>query len=306
MTSRSSSPSIVVRAPAKVNLLLAVREKLPDGYHRIETIFQAISLWDEIRLRPAREIALTCDDPRLPASQDNLCYRAARLLHECAGAGRRLGARIDLHKGIPAQAGLGGGSSDAAATLIGLSRMWRLGLRRAQLAEIAAQLGADVPFFLWGGTAFGEGRGEVLTRLGSAPVLHLAVAWREPGVSTAWAYSRWRRGESRPSRPMLGALAAGSAEAVAAALRNDLEVVVLPDRPDIAELKQALLDGGALAALMAGSGSAVFGVFPNHIRAQETALALSKKGMWARAARSIRTGVCVSRLTGAPGKRRSG
>jgi len=295
--SRSASPSLILRAPAKLNLLLAVLEKLPDGYHRIETIFQAVSVWDEIALRPARDITVTCDDPRVPADEDNLCHRAARLLREHVSGGQRLGARIGLRKRIPAQAGLGGGSSDAAATLIGLNRIWRLGLRRARLAEIAAQLGADVPFFLWGGTALGAGRGEILIRLGSAPVLHFTLAWREPGVATAWAYSHCRAAAERsPSRAMRDALAAGSAEAVAAALRNDLEAAVLPERPDIAALKQELLDRGALGALMAGSGSAVFGVFRDRTMAQETAVAMCKRGLWAQAVRSIEAGARASRL----------
>jgi len=289
-------PTLTIRAPAKVNLLLAVLEKLPDGYHRVETVLQTVSLWDEVVLRAVRAITLTCDDPSIPADEANLCHRAAMLLRERAGPRANApGVAITLHKRIPAQAGLGGGSSDAAATLIGLNRLWELRLRRAELGKIAAQLGADVPFFLHGGTALGVGRGEVLTALEPAPLLHMVLARREPGVSTGWAYSRCRpRGGAGASKRMLDALTVRSPSAIAGALRNDLETAVLPERPDIAELKQRLVERGALGALMSGSGSAVLGIFAHHKEAQETAAVMSKNGVWARAVRSIRRGASVA------------
>jgi 4-diphosphocytidyl-2-C-methyl-D-erythritol kinase len=299
--------SFAIRAPAKVNLYLAVIARLPDGYHCVETVIQAVSLWDEVALAPAQDITLTCDEPGIPTGEDNLCYRAAVLLGRRLPPGSKsLGVAIALRKRIPAQAGLGGGSSDAAATLVGLNRMWGLRLRRDELAAVAAQIGADVPFFLRGGTALGTDRGQVLTALGPAPSLHLVLARSGPGVSTAWAYSRCApTGSEGAYRPMVDALYGGSASAVANALRNDLETAVLPERPDIVELKDALRRQGALGVLMSGSGSAVLGIFVDGAAAQETAAVMRKKGAWARAVRGIRTGVrfAAGRIGGQPGPR---
>ena len=283
---------VTIRTPAKVNLLLAVLERLPDGYHRVEAVLQAVSLYDELTLRAAPSITITCDDPRIPTGEGNLCHRAARLLAERVNTGSRIpGAAIALAKRIPPEAGLGGGSSDAAAALLGLNRLWQLGLGADELTEVAAQIGADVPFFIRGGAALGTRRGDLLTPLPQAPTLHLTLVMRGPGVSTAWAYSRCRPGgEQGASGPMVEALKAGSARAIASVLRNDLEAAVLPERRDIAELKRALIQYGALGALMSGSGAAVFAIFADDKAAQETASVMSKNGIWARAVRTIERG----------------
>lgn len=294
----SLSHRIKLRAPAKVNLALAVLGELPDGYHRVETVLQTVSLWDEITLQPRRQgIALVCDEPTVPADESNLCYRAAALLlKESCATSRRVGVAITLCKNIPAQAGLGGGSSDAAATLVGLNRLWGLGLTRRELAVLAAELGADVPFFLYGGSAIGTGRGDRIERLGPGPVIHLVLARASQGVSTSWAYARWPAGAGKhTSGAMLRALATGSPKAIAAALRNDLEPGVLARRRDIADLKARVLDQGALGALMAGSGSAVFGVFADHKGAQETGARMSKNGVWVRVVRTIGSGASFAR-----------
>jgi len=287
-------PNLTLRAPAKVNLFLAVLERLPDGYHRVETVLQAVSLWDEVRLeRTPQGISIACDDPSIPTGEDNLCHRAAALMAQrLPQRVRPLGIAIALRKRIPAQAGLGGGSSDAAATLIGLNRLWRLGLRRRDLLEVAAELGADVPFFVHGGLALATGRGDNISRLKSGPALHMVLCRSGSGVSTAWAYSRCRPcGGEATYRVMLDALDTGAAAAVAAAVRNDLEAAVLPQRRDIAELKERLLGRGAVGALMAGSGSAVVGIFPARKTAQETAAHLSNNRVWACAVRSVGGGV---------------
>jgi len=291
-----SPPSLTVRAPAKVNLFLAVRGERPDGYHEVETVLQAVSLWDELILRRGRGITVTCGNPDVPSGDNNLCCRAARLLAERTGHDiEAAGVAIVLRKNIPMQAGLGGGSSDAAATLVGLNRLWGLRLRRQELIQIAAEIGADVPFFIHGGAALGTGRGERLQRLAPGPVLHMVVANRGPGVSTAWAYSRWRPGARGPSlRRTLAALGAGSPDAVAAALRNDLEAAVLPHRSDIAELKARLMEAGAVGTLMCGSGSAVFGLFQTPRAAQDIAQSVCKNGIWARVVRSIRGGAALA------------
>lgn len=287
-----------LRAPAKVNLVLAVLGKLPHGYHQVETALQTVSLWDEVTLeRRARGIAIACDDPQVPQDESNLCYRAALLLMEHASPRReRGGVVVRLRKQIPIQAGLGGGSSDAAATLVGLNRLWGLRLRRRELRKLAARLGADVPFFIEGGCGVGVGRGDVITRLGAGPALHLVLARDGPGVSTAWAYARCpARSETDALRGIRRALSAPSPQGIAAALRNDLEQAVLPQRPDIARLKARLLQAGALGALMAGSGSAVFGVFPTRKAAQEAAARMSNHGLWAHVVHSIGSGVSFRR-----------
>jgi 4-diphosphocytidyl-2-C-methyl-D-erythritol kinase len=288
-----------LRAPAKVNLSLAVLGTLPDGYHRVHAVLQAVSLWDEVTLRPRRRgITITCDDPDIPTDEHNLCHRAAMLV--MPGGCLHRGVAVHLRKRIPAQAGLGGGSSDAAATLVGLNWLWGLGLRRYELARLAARLGADVPFFIRGGCAVGAGRGDEVTRLGAGPAVHLVLARAGVGVPTPWAYGRCEPGAGRRApRVMLRAVESGSPAAVARALRNDLERAVLPARPDIAELKARLLEHGALGALMAGSGCAVFGIFSTHKAAQETAAAMSKEGVWARAVRSIGSGASFIRGKGA-------
>jgi len=291
-----SPPPLTLRAPAKVNLFLAVRGERPDGYHEVETVLQAVSLWDELVMRQGRGITVTCGNPDVPGGDNNLCCRAARLLAERTGHdAEAMGVAIVLRKHIPVQAGLGGGSSDAAATLSGLNRLWGLRLRRRELTEIAAELGADVPFFIHGGAALGTGRGETLERLAPGPVLHMVVANRGHGVSTAWAYARWRHGgKGPPLRRLRSALEAGSPERIAGALRNDLEAAVLPHRCDIAELKARLMDAGAMGTLMCGSGSAVFGLVQTPRAAQDIAQSMCKNGIWARVVRSIRGGAAVA------------
>jgi 4-diphosphocytidyl-2-C-methyl-D-erythritol kinase len=246
-------------------------------------------------LRGGRGITLTCRDPGVPRGDDNLCCRAARLLAARTGHDvETAGVAITLRKNIPVQAGLGGGSSDAAATLVGLNRLWELRLRRPDLIEIAADLGADVSFFMMGGAALGTGRGERLDALPTGPVLNMIVVNRGAGVSTAWAYSQWRPGSRGSSlRRLLAARDTGSPDAIAAALRNDLEAAVLPHRPDIAELKAYLLGAGAVGTLMCGSGSAVFGLARTPKAAQDIARSMCKNGIWARAVRSIWTGAAL-------------
>jgi len=289
------SSCLKLRAPAKVNLALAVLGHLPDGYHRVETVLQTVSLWDEVTLtaRP-RGITIACREPGVPTDETNLCYQAAALLSEFLPPAPRRGVAIGLRKHIPMQAGLGGGSSDAAATLVGLKRLWGLRLHRAQLQELAARLSADGPFFVEGGCALATGRGDSVERVGAGPRLHFVLVRQGPGVSTAWAYAkRLPRSPKGACQAMARAAGGASPTAIAGLLHNDLEAAVLPERPDIADLKAHLLSEGALGALMAGSGAAVFGIFPTHRAAQESAARMSKNGIWARAVHSIGRGVVV-------------
>lgn len=260
-------------AHAKVNLSLTITGRRPDGYHTLDSVMHTIALADELAFEPAPELTLACDDPSLPTGADNLVIRAGQALR--AHAGRpELGARITLRKRIPAQAGLGGGSADAAAALLGLSELWGLGLSARDLLPVAARLGSDVGFFLFGGAARVSGVGDVVEPLPPAPrPLYLVIAKPAVGCSTAEVYRRYdevagcpgplspgERGEVRGPSGTAAALAAGDLPALAAALHNDLEQAVLPFEPAIADLRRALLGAGALAALLCGSGSAVFGL----------------------------------------------
>ena len=162
-----------VRCPAKVNLVLRVLGRRADGYHELDTLFQAVDLWDSLSIRGSERLTLHTDDPKLPVDESNLVLRAALLLRERFGRAN-LGGRLELGKTIPVRGGLGGGSSDAAAALLLCNRFWGLGVPAETLAELAAELGADVPFFLTGGTARGRGRGdeiEPLTFPGAAPIV---------------------------------------------------------------------------------------------------------------------------------------
>lgn len=290
--------AITLRAPAKINLVLAVLSKLPDGYHQISTIFQTISLCDELTLtRRPSGITITCDDPTVPSDERNLCHRAAALLlPRLPDTEPQRGVEITLRKRIPAQAGLGGGSSDAAATLLGLNRLWGLKLRRQELRDLAAEIGADVPFFLQGGMAMGAERGDQIVPIGPGPELPLVIARPAEGVSTAWAYSRCRpSGDTGAAITFMSMIARLSPATVARVLHNDLEQAVFPERPDIADLKSRLVQAGALGALMSGSGAAVFGIFATHKAAQEAAASLSNNGWWACAARSVSDGVAFTK-----------
>jgi 4-diphosphocytidyl-2-C-methyl-D-erythritol kinase len=252
---------LVVQASAKVNLALDVLGKRPDGYHEIATVMQTVDLFDRLILEAAPTLSLETDDPALPTDERNLIVRAAMLVRE--GAGVRSGARIRLRKRIPVAAGLGGGSSDAAATLTGLKRLWGLRWTRERLLELAAQLGMDVPFFLTGGPALATGRGEHVERLPSGGGYALVLV--NPGValSTREVYDRVPAGwhaEPTGARRVVEALATRNPVRVAAALTNHLEGFVAPSFPPVPRMKAALMAAGALGAAMSGSGPTVFGV----------------------------------------------
>jgi 4-diphosphocytidyl-2-C-methyl-D-erythritol kinase len=313
----SAAGSVRLEAPAKINLDLRILGRRPDGYHELATVFQAVALHDVVTVTPSRgALRLAGDSSKMPLDASNLAWRAADALWRAAGrSGSPHGARIRIVKRIPAQAGLGGGSSDAAAALVGLNRVWRLGLPRVDLVAIASGLGADVAFFLVGGTALGLGRGDRLVPLPDLPPLPVVLAWPDRGVSTAAAYS-WvtppksgtvptshgNRGlspnvageEGIPN--ILGMLAGRFAE-----LRNDLEGPVESHRPDVARLRQALAASGALVARMSGSGSACFGLFGSEAPAARAARRLRAGGWHAVATRTIGRPRDARRLAGRVG-----
>jgi 4-diphosphocytidyl-2-C-methyl-D-erythritol kinase len=249
--------ALTVRAPAKVNLFLEVTARRPDGYHELRTLLVAVSLFDALAFAPAATIRLSCTDPALGTGPENLIVRAAEALRRHTGT--RAGAAIALTKRIPVAAGLGGGSSDAAATLVGLNRLWKLRLGRDELARLAAELGSDVAFFLHGPAAWCTGRGETVTPWRIGRRLHLVLARPPFGLSTADVYRR----VEVPRRPKSGAalmeaVAAGDDELVGRLLHNRLQAPALALRPELSEWLGRLAAAHPLGTLVSGSGSTVF------------------------------------------------
>jgi 4-diphosphocytidyl-2-C-methyl-D-erythritol kinase len=269
----------VLTAAAKVNLALEVLDRRPDGYHEIATVMQTVDLADRLTLEDSDVLELDCEAPGVPTDARNLALKAAIALREASSATR--GVRITLDKRIPVAAGLGGGSSDAAAVLLGLNRLWRLRWPTTRLAEVAVTLGMDVPFFLRGGVALGTGRGEHLKRVVGAS---LALVLANPGVavSTAEAYGRVTRAmytDGARCRAVIAALATRRPARIAATLYNGLEAAVMPARPEIARMRAALMAAGALGVLMSGSGPTVFAVARSFEHARQIRRRLTR-GSW--------------------------
>jgi 4-diphosphocytidyl-2-C-methyl-D-erythritol kinase len=248
-----------ILAPAKVNLFLEVLGKRPDGYHEIATLMLAIDLHDVLDIGPAdgAEVSLTCDDPALTAGPDNLVVKAALRLRGATSC--TAGAAIRLTKRIPRAAGLGGGSSDAAAALVGLNELWKLGLSPAALARIGAELGSDVPFFLNGPAAWCTGRGEVVSPAPIGRPIDLVLVKPAEGLSTAEVYKRLKL----PATLVAGtaardALAAGDVEALGKALHNRLQEPAFEISPAVTEWHCRLQAMGTAGVLMSGSGSCLF------------------------------------------------
>ncbi len=278
------SGAVVVRCPAKVNWSLRVLGRRADGYHELDTVFQAIDLHDVLEAEPSRGITLECDDPELPTDRRNLVVRAAEALFDRGAARGASGAALRLRKAIPTGAGLGGGSSDAAGTIVALDRLWGLELDRATARRIAVDLGSDVAFFLVGGTARGRGRGERLETLPFLGEVPLLLGVPPFPLSTADVYARHARRLTRPddgvSVSRLSALKAPEEKDFGPA-RNDLEVVVFEGWPELGRFREALVREGATRALLSGSGSAVFGAFEDDRAVERAAAALHERfGAW--------------------------
>lgn len=279
---------IVLYAGAKVNLALEILGKRADGYHELATVMQTVDLSDRLQLDESDVLELRTNDLRLPADQTNLALRAAMALARAAGVTR--GVRITLDKRIPMAAGLGGGSTDAAAVLMGLNRMWKLGWPVARLAEVAVELGMDVPFFLHGGSALATGRGEQLKKVDGAG---LALVLVNPGfgISTATAYGAVTPAlysDGSRARRMAADLAAGSRASVARGLYNALEVAVTPAHPELVRIKAALVAAGALGAAMSGSGATVFGIARSMEQARQIQARVTRGSWSAWAVRGLR------------------
>jgi 4-diphosphocytidyl-2-C-methyl-D-erythritol kinase len=274
---------------AKLNLFLQVLGKREDGYHDIHSLMVTVGVADTLRFeKTPSEISLHCESPHVPAGIDNLCWRAAGRLKELGGFSG--GAQIILEKNIPVAAGLGGGSSDAACTLVGLNRLWQLGLRPEELAEIAKDIGSDVPFFIRGGAQIAEGRGEKLTPLEGLSELWFVILSPPARVSSKEAYSAVKIELTRARhRTRINTLGMGlDAASVAGSLQNDLESGVMEICPEVRELKEALLSHGALGSLMSGSGPAVFGIARDQTSASAIASRIERSDLSAFAVRTVR------------------
>ena len=260
-----SEEIITLPAFAKINLGLSVLGRREDGYHEIRTVFQTVTLQDVLTFEPTTDgrLELTCTDPSIPTDESNLVMRASNALRERYNVTQ--GARVHLEKNIPAGGGLGGGSSDAAATLLALASLWNLKTGARELSELGASLGADVPFFLTGGTALGTGTGTEIAPLEDAPKMYLVVVTPDVHVSTAEAY----KALGAPALTKDDALVnlsvsrteADFPDSLCDVMSNDFEAVVVRLHPEIGRARDALLGAGAFAASLSGSGSSVYGVF---------------------------------------------
>ncbi len=271
--------SYTLLAPAKVNLYLEILGDRPDGFHELIMVLQSIDLADQIEVRAngTDVIHLHCDHPEVPSDRTNLAYRAAVLMmQQFPDHYARLGGvDITIRKHIPVGAGLAGGSSNAAAVLVGVNLLWKVGLTHSELEELGAALGSDVPFCIAGGTVLATGRGEQLDALPGLDHLYVVLAkYRSLSVSTAWAYTTYRKmfGDSYltgtdaltnrrhqvHAGPLMSAITQRHSQQIGQLLYNDLEKVVLPEHPSVLQLRQAFEQRQPLGAMMSGSGPTVF------------------------------------------------
>ncbi len=270
--------SLTLSAPAKINYLLDVTGKRPDGYHDLRMIMQRVDLCDTLTLTltDTPGINVVCSSEGAPDGPDNIAWKAAHALLDRSESGA--GVNIKIVKNIPVAAGLGGGSSDAASVLMGMNELLRLGLSDRSLMEIGCTLGADVPFFIFKQTALAEGVGDRLTPLPEMPKCWILLVNPGVHVSTAWVY----RSLQLTSRSELNKLPKffESIEDVVSILSNDLESVTIPEFPVIADIKTRLLDLGAVGSLMSGSGPTVFGVFKTFDTAEAARREVTRGNNW--------------------------
>ena len=278
-----------IRAPAKVNLWLRVVGKRDDGYHLIDSLMVPVGLYDEIEIirgkRSKGILTVTCDDPGVPSGEKNLAYRAASLL--LGQKGVQDAVHIHIRKRIPVGGGLGGGSSDAAATLLGLNRLFHLGCRRREILSLASGLGADVPFFIYGRPARARGIGDLVKPLDLFPRLWIVILYPGFPVSTRWVYHNLELTNSTENISIKSSLR--DHKKLVRLLVNDLEKVTIRRYPRIGLLKERLVQEGAVGALMAGSGSSAFGIFSSGQSARKALRRLRKeeRGVRAYLARSL-------------------
>ncbi|MHB8058622.1 MAG: 4-(cytidine 5'-diphospho)-2-C-methyl-D-erythritol kinase [Desulfuromonadaceae bacterium] len=274
--------NLTLSAPAKINYLLDVIGKRPDGYHDLRMIMQRVNLCDEVSLTLTNSAAINviCNTKGAPDGPENIAWKAARTLLDLVESGN--GVDIEIVKNIPVAAGLGGGSSDAAAVLMGMNELLKLGLTDQVLMEIGRKLGADVPFFIFRKAALAEGIGEKLSPLPKMPKCWILLV--NPGihVSTAWVYQSLQLTNKKELNKLPEFFE--SVDHIVAVLSNDLESVAIPAFPVIAEIKAQLMNLGAAGSMMSGSGPTVFGIFKDFEAAEAARLKVTKTTNWFAAA----------------------
>lgn len=273
---------LTLSANAKINLTLDILGIRDDGYHEVAMVMQEISLHDTLTMKKnsqgiSLDIVIEGQEGTLPADETNLCWKAAALVQEEYSLSD--GVEIHLIKRIPMAAGLAGGSADAAAVLKGMNYLFQLKMTEERLCELGARLGSDIPFCIMGGTMLATGRGEKLTRLPKFPKTNVVLAKPAVGVSTAWAYKTYDAGYDGPhpdNQAMLSAIEAGDADGAAGLLCNVLEGVTMAKHDVIAAYKKIMLDNGAMASMMSGSGPTVFGLVKEKEKAWQIADAVRR------------------------------
>ena len=275
---------IRLKALAKINLGLDVLRRKEDGYHEVKMIMQTIHLHDQIHIKKIEEdeIRIRTNLYYLPNNENNIAYKAAKMLKDEFNLPG--GVSIQLKKVIPVAAGMAGGSSDAAAVLFGMNKMYGLKLSMQELMDRGVKIGADVPYCIMRGTALAEGIGEKLTRLPAMPKCHILIAKPPINVSTKFVYENLHANDLKPEdHPnvdiQVEALKEGNLEKLVANMGNVLERVTVPEYPVINEIKQMMKDSGAMGAMMSGSGPTVFGIFTNYVQAQEAYKKIEQSGL---------------------------
>ncbi len=286
MGSPCQSNMLTLKAPAKINWFLKVLGLRNDGFHEIQSLIQKITLYDTVTFAPSNDLILESSAP-IPIEQ-NLIYKAARLLKERHRI--ETGAIIRLCKNIPIGAGLGGGSSDAAAALLGLNKLWSLNLSREELSGVAEEIGSDVPFFLFGSLSFAHGRGEKLIPRKAQNPLNILLVKPPFDVSTAWVYKNFAMLTKKVEKVnniehFILNIERAELSGITGGITNDLESVTIAGFPVIAEIKDMMRRQGAVFTLMSGSGSTVFGVFDSRRRTEDASKVFN--GYWTAAVETI-------------------
>lgn len=290
-----------VRCPAKINLGLWILGRRPDGYHEIDTILQTVAHEDELILSPGPPgLALKTRGVPIPGPGPNIVERAWSLLEREGFLPPNAGVLARLTKRIPAGGGLGGGSSDAAGFLVGLDRLLGLNLENSTLERLSASLGADVSFFLRGGTARATGRGDQVRHLCPISPAWVVLATPPVAISTTWAYAQVRNRltpKGSGANLLSAAIARNGLDGVVEAMRNDFEDVLLPRFPEIAEMKRLLLQHGAVVAQLSGSGSTVFGIARTREEASRAANSVDRGAAGIRVVRTLERGVTIAQVS---------
>lgn len=281
----SAPDAVVVRAPGKLNLSLGVGPRQPDGYHRLATVFQAVSVYEEVTATPAETLAVSvegADAARVPTDESNLACRAARLVADEVGLEPLV--HLQVRKSVPVAGGMAGGSADGAAALLACDALWGAGLSRDRMLELAAELGADVPFILLGHTAVGTRRGDLLSPALTRGRYHWALATRRAGLSTPRVFERFDElaepglVDPEPDRDLLTALRAADLEGVGRCLGNDLQAAALELAPELGRTVEAAVRAGALGVVVTGSGPTVAALARSRRHSMELAAAMRAAG----------------------------